>query len=366
MKKLLLCMLVLVMSLALFSCGGTSDDTTLPAGNDGTQPTITDPVVGDDHVHSFEEVVTLEPTCTSLGKKSVKCACGEVQSDMPIPFAMHDAKDATCTEDSVCATCGKVLVEKYGHLYVDSVITETTCTTDGVAKSACYRCGDSTETVIKASHNFDYNNLIVSKGSVSSKCTKCGTTANFEEGKVILKLDGESQDEISNSGFKIQMPESLNYADGAFQTVGALWFGYQPEILAGCDKLLISFDFKLTAEGYTHRGESIFTFVGGRSTYNWLIKYYQKDGVISTADAGFNSANSVPASLNKWYNLTAIIDMSTNKATVYIDGVNIGSRATINHADAKYNNNFELRFFDVKSNGISMPFFDNFKLVEIK
>lgn len=366
MKKILIFSFVLVLALVLVACGEATNDTTLPTGGE------TDPVVGEDtgdgHVHSFVETVTLEPTCTSLGKKEMKCACGAVDGDaMPLPFAPHDAKEATCTEDSVCATCGKVLVEKYGHLYVDSIVTELTCTTDGVAKSTCHRCGDSTETVLKAAHNFDYNNLTVSKGAVSSKCTKCGAVANFEEGKMILKLDGDSEAELANySNLKITKPDAINYVDGAFQPMGALWFGYQPELLTSCNKVLVSFDFKLTAEGHTHRGESIFSFVAGRSSYNWLIKYYQKDGVVSTADAGFNSSNSVPATLNKWYNLTAIIDMSTNKASVYIDGVNIGTKTIPNHTDAKFNNNFELRFFDVKSNGISMPLFDNFKLVEIK
>ena len=131
MKKFLLFALVLVMALAIVACGPSGNETTAPAGDNP-------PVVDDNpssHVHAYVEAVTLEPTCTSLGKKVMKCECGEVEegSEMPVPFAMHDAKDATCTEDSVCATCGKLLVEKYGHLYVDSVVTAASCTVEGLA-----------------------------------------------------------------------------------------------------------------------------------------------------------------------------------------------------------------------------------------
>ena len=366
MKKFLLCMFVLVMALALVACGGTSDDTTLPAG-DGTQPTGND-TVGGDHVHAYEEVVTLEPTCTSLGKKAMKCACGAIEGDeLPMPFAMHDAKDATCTEDSVCATCGKLLVEKYGHLYVDSVVTEATCTTNGKAKSACHRCGDATETVIEAGHAFDLEKLIVSNGTVGSTCTKCGQTANFQEGTPILKLDFDSEAEFANyPAFAITKPDGMKYENSTLQTNGALWLKYAPETIPQNTKLLVSFDFKLTTEGHTHRGESIFSFVAGRSAYNWIVKYYQADGVLSTQDSGHNDANSMKASLGKWYNCVGIIDTSTNKISVYVDGVNLGTKDLPNHTDAKYNGNFELRFFDVASNGKSMPYYDNFKLVEIK
>ena len=367
MKKLLLLSLVLVMSLALFACGGETNDTTLPADiGEVTQA----PDDSGAHTHTYVETISVVPTCTSLGKKANVCACGEVEegSEMPLPFAEHDAKAATCTEDSACATCGKVLVEKYGHLYVDSVVTEATCTTDGVAKSTCYRCGDSSQTVVAASHDFDASSITVSKGTVSSTCTKCGVSAAFEEKSTILKLDFDSDAEFANfPQFTVTRPDKeMVYSNSTLQTNGALWFKYQSSVIPQNAKLLLSLDFKMTAEGLTHRGESIFTFVAGRSAYNWLVKYYQADGVLSVVDTGHNSTNSMPASLNKWYNLVALIDTSTNVASIYVDGIYLGDKTIPNQYDAKYNNNFELRFFDVYSNGISMPVYDNFKLVELK
>ena len=229
MKKFLLFALVLVMALAIVACGPSGNETTAPAGDNP-------PVVDDNpstHVHAYVEAVTLEPTCTSLGKKVMKCECGEVEegSEMPVPFAMHDAKDATCTEDSVCATCGKLLVEKYGHLFVDSVITEATCTADGLAKSECYRCGSKEETVVKAAHAYDLTKISVSKEGVASTCTKCGQTAKFGEQNPILKLDFDSEAEFANyPAFAVTKPEGMKYEGSALQTNGALWLKYAPRL----------------------------------------------------------------------------------------------------------------------------------------
>ena len=368
MKKVLLLALVLVLALAMVACGGTADDTTIPTDVTSGTDTPADPSA---HTHSYVEAVTVEPTCTSLGKKVMKCACGEIEegSEMPLPFAEHNANAATCTEDSVCATCGKLLVEKYGHLYVDSVVTAASCTIEGLAKSECHRCGDSTETRIAAGHDFDLENITVSKGTVGSKCKKCGETANFAEKSVLLKLDfDKGEAEFADyPAYKITKPEGMKFENSALQTNGALWFKYSGSIIPANAKLLVSFDLKLTANGLTHRGESIFSFVSRTaSNYSWLLKYYEADGVLSTAGGSFNSSNSVPAKIGQWYNVTSIIDTATNKASVYVDGKYIGAVEIPNHTDAKYKDNFELRFFDVASNGVSMPYFDNFKFVVLQ
>lgn len=373
MKKLLICVLVLIVALAVVACGGDDTQKPNPDVTQGPENTpdsdVKDPDDDGAHTHDFKEVVTLEPTCTSLGKKEMKCSCGAVEgNEMPLPFAPHNAKEATCTEDSVCSTCGKVLTEKYGHLFVDSVVTEATCTVDGLARSTCHRCGTSTDTVVAAGHTYDLTKLTVSKGSAGSTCTKCGQTVTFAEKQTILKLDFDSEAEFANyPAFTVEKPSGMKYENSTLQTNGALWFKYGADVIPSNSKLLVSFDFKLTTAGLTHRGESIFSFTSrGGNSYAWIVKYYQADGVLSTQDSGHNASNSVPATLNKWYNCTAILDTATNTVSVYIDGVSIGSKTVHNHNDAKYNNNFELRFFDVKSNGVSMPYYDNFKLVEIK
>ena len=369
MKKFLILALALVFALALVACGTTADDTTLPA-DDVTDPVVDPGVADGDHVHNYVETVTVEPTCTSLGKKELKCACGETNGDfMPIPFSAHDAKPATCTEDSVCATCGKVLVEKYGHLYVDSVVTELTCTTDGVAKSTCHRCGDSTETILKAAHTYDYTKLTVSKGTVSSKCTKCGVSSAFEETKTLLTLNFDDAGELSNLTGFTKIGASPVYANGSARMGGAFLLEYANDVVTSASKLLLSFDFQMVDEGRTNRGESLFSFLatpaGGSTAYNWIVKYYEADHVFSTVDTGHNADNSVKAERGKWYNCTAIIDTTTREITVYIDGVNIGVKTLPDHSSAS--GKYQLRIYDaMPNNGTSNPMFDNLKLVEIK
>ena len=375
MKKLLICMLVLVVALAVVACGG--NDT--PKQNDGTD-TSTDtletpgsddvtPGVDGTHTHVFEETVTVAPTCTSLGKKAMQCSCGEIQGDeMPLPFAPHDAKDATCTEDSVCATCGKLLVEKYGHLFVDSVVVEASCTTEGLARTTCHRCGTSADAKIEAGHAYDYSKLTVSKGSVGSTCTKCGQMVNFVEGKTLFKLDFENADELtSNSEFKKALGTPV-YSNGAARMGGAVLFTYSPETITSVPKLLLSFDFQMVDEGRTNRGESLFSFLatpaGGSTSYNWIVKYYEADHVLSTVDSGHSATNSVPAERGKWYNCTAVIDTATKEISVYIDGVSIGTKTLPAHSAGGVH---QLRLYDaMPSNGTSNPMFDNLKLVEIK
>ena len=369
MKKLLILALALVFALALVACGTTADDTTLPA-DDVTEPVGTPDVADGDHVHNYVETVTVAPTCTSLGKKELKCSCGAVDGNfMPIPFAAHDAKDATCTEDSVCATCGKVLVEKYGHLYVDSVVTELTCTTDGVAKSTCHRCGDSTETVLKAAHSFDYSKLTVSKGTVSSKCTKCGATAAFEEEKVLLDLKFDDASELSNlSGFT-KSGASPVYANGSARMGGAFLLEYSNDVIQSASKLVLTFDFQMVDEGRTNRGESLFSFLatpaGGSTNYRWIVKYYEADHVFSTVDTGHNADNSVKAERGKWYNFTALIDPAAKEVNCYIDGVSIGTIALPDHSSAS--GKYQLRIYDaMPNNGTSNPMYDNLKLSVVK
>ena len=367
MKKILLFVLVAVMCFALYACGTQGDDTTLPVSDETT------PGEGEnngEHVHAFAEVVTLEATCTSLGKKEMKCSCGETNgTDMPIPFAPHNAKEATCTEDSVCATCGKLLVEKYGHLYVDVVVAEASCTSTGVAKSTCHRCGDSSETVIEAGHAYDYTKLTIAKGSVGSTCTKCGQTSNLLDGTPILKLDFDSAAEFANyPAFKKSGSEPV-YANGSARMGGSVLLTYAPEVITSYAKLVLTFDFQMVDEGRTNRGESLFSFLGtpagGSTAYNWIVKYYEADHVFATADSGHSATNSVPAQRGKWYNCTAIVDTTTNVINVYIDGVNIGTRQLPSHssADGKY----QIRLYDaMPNNGTSNPMFDNLKLVGIK
>ena len=368
MKKLLIALLVLVLALALFACG-TPDETTIP---DETTAPINDDTTVDpgNHTHDHIETVILAPTCTSLGQSGKKCSCGDVLDDsvLPLPFATHDANQATCTEDSVCRTCGKVLVEKYGHFFVETVVKEVSCTSAGEITTKCSRCGITGETkVIHAYHQFDMETLKVSKGNVSATCSKCGVNVSLLSATPELELNFDSAAELNAlSGFKVEKPSGLKFENGACQVAGgALWLGYEREFVTSMSKFIISFDFKLMEQGMTTRGESIFSFTAATpADYKGIVKFYQASGVLSTVGSGFNESNSVSATQGKWYNLVAVVDTATSKATVYIDGVNIGTSDITNHANERHTN-FRFRFFDIPANATSNPYFDNFKLIKI-
>ena len=367
MKKILIALLVALLALALVACGGdTTDETTLPTGE------VADSDTPGTHIHSYVETVIVAPTCTSLGKSAKQCSCGDVEegSEMPLPFAVHDANEVNCTDDSVCKTCGKVLVEKYGHNYIETVVSVASCTTTGEITTKCSRCGLAGETkVIPAGHDYDTTALKISKTDITASCKKCGVSQSLLTAAPAIKLDFDSVaefDTLKAAGFKADKPSAAKLENSALQPNGPLFIGYDASFVTGMSKFVISFDFKLAEQGQTHRGESIFTFVADPGIYGWIAKFYQADGVISTASSGFTAANSYPVTQGKWYNLTAIVDVASRAVNVYIDGTSIGSVSMPDHASAA-NSNFRFRIYDaMPGNGTSNPYFDNFKVVEIK
>lgn len=370
LNKLIVIALALLMVVCAAVACGAPDETTAPDGTNSPDVTTAPDA---EHVHNYVDAVIIAPTCYTIGKSVKWCSCGDMLagSEMPVPLLEHDATEVSCTEDSVCKLCGTVLVEKFGHTFAETVVTEATCATGGEVATKCVRCGEAGETrIIAAGHDFDTSAIKVTKGDVSALCSRCGASSSLLAGQPKLKIDFDSAadlDALSALGLtpRYSSPDAIKFEGGACQPNGALFVGYQPEFLTSMSKYVVSFDFKLTEQGRSG-GDSIFSYCSKNpNTYNWIVKFYQVDGVLSTVTSGFNSSNSVPAAQGEWYNLIAIVDNSTGgKATVYINGVNIGTIGTINHASGR--TDFELRFGDIPNNAPSRPYFDNFKLVEIK
>ena len=365
LNKLIVIALALLMVVCAFAACGTPDETNNPDVTNAPDA---------EHVHNYVDAVVIAPTCSTIGKSMKWCSCGDILegSEMPVPLLMHEATEVTCTEDSVCKLCGTVLVEKFGHTFAETVVAEATCATGGEVATKCVRCGEAGETrIIAGGHDFDTSAIKVTKGDVSATCTKCGASASILTGEHKLKIDFDSAsdlDALSALGLttRYSSPDAVKFDGGACQPNCALFVGYEPEFITSMSKYVVSFDFKLTEQGRTNGGDSIFSYCSKNpNTYNWIVKFYQVDGVLSTATSGFNSSNSVPATQGEWYNLVAIVDNSTGgKATVYIDGVNIGTIGTINHSSGR--TDFEFRFGDIPNNCPSKPYFNNFKIVEIK
>ena len=211
--------------------------------------------------------------------------------------------------------------------------------------------------------------LTVSKGTVSSTCKKCGLKNTFAETKTILKLDFDGEQEFANfPSYKFTLPSDAKFEGGTLRAGGAFTIEYDSSLIASASQVLVSFDFKMMDEGRTNRGESLFSFLatptGGSTAYNWIVKYYEADGTFSTADSGHTAANSVKAERGKWYNCTALVNPATKQISVYIDGVNIGTKQL---PDQSVAGKFLFRIYDaMPSNGTSNPAFDNIKIVEVK
>lgn len=126
-----------------------------------------------------EERITLEPTCTTPGKKSKKCEnCGKT-IETEIPALGHNygdwviTKNATClqngTKTKTCTVCGATQVETIkasgSHTYGAWVTTTSaTCTTNGTRKRTCTACGTTeNQGITKLGHNY-----------VKRTCTRCG------------------------------------------------------------------------------------------------------------------------------------------------------------------------------------------------
>jgi len=361
MKKFLLCMLVLVMSLALFACGGTGDETTLPTDNDETDPSA--------HVHAWEEIVELEATCTTPGKKVIKCACGEVQGEEEIPVGAHDATMATCTEDAVCKICGTVLAEKYGHSLSGSIVTKATCVAEGAESGICSLCGETADTVLPIDPNNHTTVLTLGEGTVAYTCKDCGFAETLTEQTPILNMTFDSEADLSqNPDFPFAVKDSMQLVDGALKGVGSYQVNYKPQSIAAAEKLLISCDLQITAAGNPESNESIISFNhvkdNGKTNYGYLIKYFESKKVLTTVGSAetIDETNSVPVEVGKWYKFVAVVDTAECMADIYIDGVYIGSKPFPDH---NMNTKFTLRFHGAASE-YALPMFDNFKIVEIK
>ena len=126
-----------------------------------------------------EERITLEPTCTTLGKKAKVCEiCGRT-IETEIPALGHNygdwiiTKNVTClqngTKTKTCTVCGATQVETIkasgSHTYGAWVTTTSaTCTTNGTKKRTCTACGTTeNQGITKLGHNY-----------VKRTCTRCG------------------------------------------------------------------------------------------------------------------------------------------------------------------------------------------------
>ena len=167
------------------------------------------------HTHTWDEgKYSVEPTCKDAGKKLFTCTdCGDTKT-VAVKSLGHDYKlvstdSATCTTPAInhyaCSRCedkvdqedkdhpalghdwkknddGTVTCQRCGqtheHKWDTEVISEVSCTTDGVTRHTCSICGDTYDDVVKGGHKWTYKKT----GTNTSVClcTVCGKTKEHD------------------------------------------------------------------------------------------------------------------------------------------------------------------------------------------
>ena len=164
------------------------------------------------HTHTWDEgKYSVEPTCKDAGKKLFTCTdCGDTKT-VAVKSLGHDYKlvstdPATCTTPAInhyaCSRCedkvdqedkdrpalghdwkknddGTVTCQRCGqtheHKWDTEVISEVSCTTDGVTRHTCSVCGDTYDDVVKATgHTWGYK--VTGTNKSVCECKVCGKT----------------------------------------------------------------------------------------------------------------------------------------------------------------------------------------------
>ena len=196
MKRILVLILVVLLSLSLAACEKDATDPTTTA----MQPSQTNPIesttstkptepplpIEPGHEHTYIEMVT-EPTCTEQGFSTYICACGDSYYGDPVQPLGHTWQMATCTEPGKCTTCGET-EEALGHdLGEFRVFVEPDCKNDGEEIRYCRRCNYSEWRVMENSKiPHPYQEIVLAptvdrQGYTIYFCVLCGDrhTGNY-------------------------------------------------------------------------------------------------------------------------------------------------------------------------------------------
>lgn len=172
---------VLCACLVLAACGDKPTDDT-PNG------------VVEDHVHAFGEWATTKPaTCTTDGKETRTCACGETET-RTVASTGHQGEwlmacEPTCTATGtryrLCTVCDQMQYETLlakGHQGEWIVTKEATCTEPGHRERVCTVCAKTIEEDIEAlSHTFGGWQIIKEGGcGVGYKAHTCSVCQKQE------------------------------------------------------------------------------------------------------------------------------------------------------------------------------------------
>lgn len=150
--------------------------------------------------HQLENVtIVKEPTCTEDGEQTGTCSvCGRVitskidklnHSNVLVDSLDNTQEDGHSYEFYECTTCGEETVEITHNEWMDGqfdsqVITEPTCTINGIQRDTCRICGETRLVSIPSNGQHDWQETgrteptCISSGKISYVCSVCNMTKN--------------------------------------------------------------------------------------------------------------------------------------------------------------------------------------------
>lgn len=166
------------------SCGDTRTETIPAKGHNFVDGECTDCHEKDSgyHEHSYTEVITKEPTCTEAGEKTYTCDCGDNYTE-EIPAKGHHYGD-----DDRCTDCGE-LNPDHIHSYIEKVTKEPTCTEMGEKTYSCDCGDSYTEEIPAKGHHYGDDDKCIDCGELNpdhvhdEDCAVCGHIHKYVNGK---------------------------------------------------------------------------------------------------------------------------------------------------------------------------------------
>lgn len=346
------------------------------------------------------------PTPTTPGFIKRTCLiCGRVVTFEVLDHIHTPDREADCVTDSKCTECGALIEAARGHDWdptVEPVVTpaKPACSAPGTRVGKCLVCGDVTEEVEPAAHTFaiaSVSELTFADGVFTAKCSACGqegvvptealmtldfdksvaeelaahetqygfaasvvwheSTSSGQSDPGVAKLDGRSVLEIavygngttSNKAQAVKFSGDMLGASSYYVVSFDVSYQANRTDLTNDDWRGLFGRMALTSDA-TPAGKISF----GNDKYVVLA---DRDATPQIANVGKTATKDV--TVKAWYTVTILVDNNTGDATIYVDGVLLGTSAK--NMLVKSGEYYAWIFGGNFNNG-HKPYFDNFKV----
>lgn len=267
-------------------------DTTIQADGGYTWETV--------HVHSYDTVKTIAPTCSTVGKTIFTCACGDSYFEN-VPALGHDCTGTaiapTCTAKGYtayqCTRCSYAYQGSYidakGHSLGTWTTTKApTCTVSGQETSTCSVCGASeARPIAPLGHRWDSQYSIdlpataTQPGEMSIHCAVCGERTNI----TVIPATG-----VNNPFEDVADPNSYYYAPVLWAVGGSVTTGtdathFSPD--APCSRAqVVTFLWRAAGSPQPTAAAPIFADTADSSSYYYdAVRWAAEQGITTGASA---------------------------------------------------------------------------------